>query len=860
MKNRLLALVILLATIMAFTLPTVQAQDAPNDGRRGDKSFNAAARTAPLTAPRSGVPPANDNIANATVISTLPSLSVVTDFDLATNEVGEPLPSCLLDSGNNAPQSIWFRISLGTAATVNLDMRGSEFDGSLAVFSGTPGALTEIACDDDFSYESYYPAIVSLNLDAADYYVRVGAYSSPALNAGTMVVLKVNTTPEAQTLTPNTFTDVQDSNPGDGTCNDGTGLCSLRGAIMEANFSKPGSTITLQQGTYTLVRPNNPNFDPAFGENAAYDGDLDIIQNMSVFGAGIEQTIINGGGIDRVFDIWQNASATIQGLTITGGSLDSDFGGGIIVFDPSTILNLNTVLIRDNSAFSGGGLYIYQGTVVANNVTLMRNTAQNEGGGLLLANNAGFTGTNVTFSANTAASGGAAYVPRGTRLTTNHASYISNVATTAGGGLYIEAGLSGVTRGRARFGNSLFGRNVSPIGPHCAGPSSSLGYNVLGSDAGCTNLLATDKVNVTVNVDKNAAIHAPGTNFTHKLATDSPALNAANPLNCAPTDQRGVARPQGGACDVGAFELIAGLPAPFTQSLPTHGAEFANRNDLTGFSWTQSNGAYTYQIAINRESQNIHTAQVLASNACTGGTCTYAVDSALRALLSDGLYQWTVSVVTDVLPYPTSSNPAREFVMNELGTDLVTNGSFETFNANNKPSNWTYELPTGSAAVKRCNTDTKIWATDGVCAIRWNSAPNMWSRAYQIIDFTGDPNAPTIGDTLVMDFTAVKATAGSRVVVKIKVRYSDGTKMSAVSRPIPVGSNNRYLSKSLVLPGTVRSITVIMVNTSTTGYVVLDDLRVLLQRTSAAPLVPLGAPEASAGDGSILPLPEAPSN
>ena len=46
-----------------------------------------------------------------------------------------------------------------------------------------------------------------------------------------------------------------------------------------------------------------------------------------------------------------------------------------------------------------------------------------------------------------------------------------------------------------------------------------------------------------------------GPTKTHALPAGSPALNAS-PANsgCKPTDQRGVTRPQGAACDIGAFE------------------------------------------------------------------------------------------------------------------------------------------------------------------------------------------------------------------------------------------------------------------------------------------------------------------
>ncbi|MFT3894170.1 MAG: M4 family metallopeptidase [Anaerolineales bacterium] len=45
-----------------------------------------------------------------------------------------------------------------------------------------------------------------------------------------------------------------------------------------------------------------------------------------------------------------------------------------------------------------------------------------------------------------------------------------------------------------------------------------------------------------------------GATLTHALLTGSPAIDAGDPATCATTDQRGVARPQGAACDIGAFE------------------------------------------------------------------------------------------------------------------------------------------------------------------------------------------------------------------------------------------------------------------------------------------------------------------
>jgi len=76
------------------------------------------------------------------------------------------------------------------------------------------------------------------------------------------------------------------------------------------------------------------------------------------------------------------------------------------------------------------------------------------------------------------------------------------------------------------------------------------GHNVV-QDATC-NPAASDLV------IGDALIGSLGNNggptFTHALLPGSPAIDAAG-AGCPATDQRGVTRPQGPQCDVGAFEV-----------------------------------------------------------------------------------------------------------------------------------------------------------------------------------------------------------------------------------------------------------------------------------------------------------------
>ena len=47
-----------------------------------------------------------------------------------------------------------------------------------------------------------------------------------------------------------------------------------------------------------------------------------------------------------------------------------------------------------------------------------------------------------------------------------------------------------------------------------------------------------------------------GPTLTHALLASSPAIDAADGAVCPASDQRGVFRPQGAACDTGAYELV----------------------------------------------------------------------------------------------------------------------------------------------------------------------------------------------------------------------------------------------------------------------------------------------------------------
>jgi len=83
----------------------------------------------------------------------------------------------------------------------------------------------------------------------------------------------------------NTLLDTVDVNPGNGLAQDAVGNTSLRAAVMEANALAGADTINLPAGTYALTRVGA-------NENGAALGDLDVLDSLTLFGAGRDSTII----------------------------------------------------------------------------------------------------------------------------------------------------------------------------------------------------------------------------------------------------------------------------------------------------------------------------------------------------------------------------------------------------------------------------------------------------------------------------------------------------------------------------------------------------------------------------------------
>jgi CSLREA domain-containing protein len=439
----------------------------------------------------------------------------------------------------------------------------------------------------------------------------------------------------------NSIADDVDLAPGNGVCATGTGACTLRAAIQEANVLSGVHSIFLPSGTYTLTIPGG-------SEDFAATGDLDIRASMTITGAG---AIIDGGGLDRVLHVIAG-SVNISGVTIRNGR-SPGFGGGGIRNDATLRLS-NSVLSGNSGSGNGGGLR-NAGSATLTNVTVSGNASGSNGAGIFNEGTLSVTdgtirdnvsggvsgegfwnnGGTATLSRVTVSGNGSTGILNSAALTlvnvtisgnareglrndsffgSTGSATLTNVTVTGNGG----AANVVVTQGTVTLKNTL----LAGPGPNCSGPVASQGHNL---DSGNTCGLAGSGDLVNTNPMLGPLAANTGFTLTHALLPGSPAIDAGDDAGCPATDQRGIRRPVDGdgntlrVCDIGAYEQATA----FKVFIVTTTADGVDASPLDGVCATAT-GVCTLRAAIQQ------------ANAVTGAT------PAITIVLPAGTYVLTI--------------------------------------------------------------------------------------------------------------------------------------------------------------------------------------------------------------------------
>jgi CSLREA domain-containing protein len=449
---------------------------------------------------------------------------------------------------------------------------------------------TVLGVDGYTVYLAQSPGVTPANYDSLPGGARLDGVVSPLVIGGvdpSTNYYAVVTTTEAGTEGPpsgeaatfgfliDTTDDTPDANPSDGICADAQGNCSLRAAVSEANRESPSpAVIAVPPGTYTLTRAGN--------DETNFVGDLDLLNAMTIVGAGIEETVIQGLGaatFQSVLDINSVGGdagflVRLEDLTVTGGNpglwnrgelrldrvrvrdngadtstsvgpaithdgptleladceLDhnatSSHGGAMMVF--GTRADIKRSSIHDNKAGLGGGaFYMFSRDVRVTDSTLRDNTARHSqnwpGGAILMEGGELLLRASAVYGNDTPDCGGAIFQLNGD-LTLVNTTVSGNHADAAGGAICSRGG------DRLDLIHSTVAFNTATLGPTLdlgTGASLLLHSTILRNDVGMDDC----------RFDGSLAIGALGFNIGN--CVDNGETNNVDPLLDALADNGG---------------------------------------------------------------------------------------------------------------------------------------------------------------------------------------------------------------------------------------------------------------------------------------------------------------------------------
>ncbi len=268
------------------------------------------------------------------------------------------------------------------------------------------------------------------------------------------------------------------------------------------------------------------NVDPGIaGGTITLGSELAVTDDVTLNGSGIT---LDGGSATRIMQVSSAVTVIINDLTFQNASASLD-GGAMENFGTLTITSstfTGNQATRDGGAIVNGG----SGTLTITGSTFSDNQAFQGGA---IANFGTLEATSSTFSGNQADFGGA--IAHSGTVTITSSTFSTNLAPTVGGTLYHGSGTVNVV-------SSLM------VDGDCSGTFTDGGNNLSFSATGCPGIVADPQLGPLQNNG--------GPTDTMLPATDGPAVDAYAAPCATATDQRGIARPQGPLCDIGATEQV----------------------------------------------------------------------------------------------------------------------------------------------------------------------------------------------------------------------------------------------------------------------------------------------------------------
>jgi uncharacterized repeat protein (TIGR01451 family) len=352
-----------------------------------------------------------------------------------------------------------------------------------------------------------------------------------------------------------TFTVINLNNSGGG---------SLRDAIDQANAAMGADDIVFAPGLMGTIMLGStlPNITDADGLTIDGGDSITISGSnaLQVFfvNPGAELTLENltvedAGDPNVAGGVRNDGLLTVLDCTFAGNSANN--GGGIFNNSSATATIMDSTFSHNNVPTFGGGIR-NRGMLTVINSTFEGNIGNSSSGGI--DNEGNLIVINSTFSGNSTGmfgqGGGITNVGgiAGVTLTVINSTFTGNSAANGGGGIINSMGAS------AELLNTIMADNP---GGNCLGTITDGGFNI-DDGATCGFMVANNSLpNTNPELDPTGLQDNGGPTQTIALQPTSPAIDAIPVADCTDTDgnpvetdQRGVIRPQGMDCDIGAFE------------------------------------------------------------------------------------------------------------------------------------------------------------------------------------------------------------------------------------------------------------------------------------------------------------------
>ena len=460
---------------------------------------------------------------------------------------------------------------------------------------------------------------------------------------------------------------------GDGTSCASPGFVGATGSAIQAaiNAASSGDSVHVCAGTYSI------------------SSRLDVAKSLTIRGDGASVTTLDGLGTTQIMIIQDNNLAVNSGSEITvnveglgfvngyaaaiGGNLgdctNGDRCGGAIFIESESRFSITDSYFRNNSAdFIGGAVARFIGNYqtvpgTITNSTFESNTAVFDGGAVATLFGFGLTIESSTFYKNTITSrSAAAVIANFASATINNSTFVDNTGPSGTTVLY-----GGITVNKSIIAQS----SASMIKVCNSGPTVSGSRGNLVTDNSCTSVTSSYPATPATNsaIVSYADLKLGDLSYRGYVNKTIPLLSGSVALDfwsgCTGNDQRGISRPQGGSCDVGAYER------PSAQTV----------NTLTGWSYSASSfsrgiGATVEVVSPASDIANAGVSYLsLSTGVCTvneftgtitvvsAGTCNLTATS-LGNLLNDQdqlSKSLTISIVakSSIISEPTVSGTNR---------------------------------------------------------------------------------------------------------------------------------------------------------------------------------------------------------